>query len=239
MIENTQWWGHLLWILAAGVLGFTVTAVFTGWTRLRRAWFVLPYTLSTGLFVLAYLSWSEIDLVAEFRHGWVWGLVGAAVAGAFVTKNVLAQPSSPKPKGAGFLFDLLWLGVVYGAADALLLSVLPVLATWQALASMGWTKSWPGTLATGISALLASVYVTAAYHLGYREFQGPEIRGPIIGNSVMSLAYVITGNPFSAVLSHIPMHVAAVMHGLETTVQLPPHYHDEPAGARSADLAKA
>lgn len=239
MIENTQWWGHLLWILAAGILGFSVTAVFTGWMRLRRAWFVLPYTLTTGLFFCAYLNWSEIDLVAEFQHGWVWGLLGAAVAGAFVTKNVLAQPSSPKREGAGLVFDLLWLGVVYGAVDALLLSVLPVLATWQSLASLGWTESWAGSMATGIIALLASVYVTTAYHLGYSEFQGPDIRGPIIGNSVMSLAYVITGNPFSAVLSHIAMHIAAVVYGLETTVQLPPHYHDERARAPSTDLAKA
>jgi hypothetical protein len=239
MIENTQWWGHLLWILAAGVLGFSVTAVFSRWMRLRRAWFVLPYTLTTGLFFWAYLSWSEIDLVAEFRHGWVWGLLGAGIAGAFVTRNVLAQPSSPKQEGAGLLFDLLWLGVVYGAVDALLLSVLPVLATWQSLTQVGWTESWPGLTATGISALLASVYVTAAYHLGYREFQGPEIRGPIIGNSVMSLAYIVTGNPFSAVLSHIAMHIAAVVHGLETTVQLPPHYHNQPTRAPSADLAKA
>jgi len=32
------------------------------------------------------------------------------------------------------------------------------------------------------------------------------------------------GNPFAAVLSHVAMHTAGVLHGMETTVQLPPHY---------------
>jgi hypothetical protein len=40
----------------------------------------------------------------------------------------------------------------------------------------------------------------------------------------LSLFYVLTTNPLSAVLSHIAMHVTAVLHGLNTAVQLPPHY---------------
>ncbi len=40
----------------------------------------------------------------------------------------------------------------------------------------------------------------------------------------MSLGYLLTMNPISAILSHIAMHVASVLHGLETMAQLPPHY---------------
>jgi hypothetical protein len=239
MIDDTQWWGYLLWILAAGVLGFLITALFAGWLQMRRAWFLVPYTLTTGVFFVAFLNWSEIDLVSEFRQGWVWGVVGAGVVGVFVTKNVLAQPSYPRREGPALWVELLWFGVVYGVVDALLLSVIPVLAMWQSLDSVGWTKSWPGLVVTGVSALLASIFVTTAYHLGYPEFRGPEIRSPVIGNGMMTLAYVITGNPFSAVLSHVAMHMAAVVHGLETTVQLPPHYRDELSPAQSAEFVKA
>jgi hypothetical protein len=121
-------------------------------------------------------------------------------------------------------FDLLWLGGVYGILDALLLSVMPVLATWQALSKLGWTFGWPGRVVAGAVALAASLLVTAAYHLGYPEFRGPEVVSPIIGNGICSLAYLLTTNPVAAVASHVAMHVAALLHGLETTVQLPPHY---------------
>ena len=72
------------------------------------------------------------------------------------------------------MWDILWLGVVYGIADALLLNVLPVVAVWRAFAHSGWTTGWPGKLAAGASSLVASLGVTAAYHLGYPEFQGPQ-----------------------------------------------------------------
>jgi hypothetical protein len=40
---------------------------------------------------------------------------------------------------------------------------------------------------------------------------------------VMSIAYIASRNPLAAVLSHVAMHVAAVLHGIDSTVQLPPH----------------
>jgi hypothetical protein len=89
---------------------------------------------------------------------------------------------------------------------------------------LGWTKQWYGKVLVGIVALAASMLVTAAYHLGYPEFQGPQVVFPLIGNSVMSLAYLLTMNPLGAILSHIAMHIAAVLHGINTTFQLPPHY---------------
>ncbi len=89
---------------------------------------------------------------------------------------------------------------------------------------LGWTEHWYGKVLVGIAALAASLLVTAAYHLGYPEIQGPQVVYPLIGNGVMSLSYLLTMNPLSAVLSHIAMHVAVVLHGINTTLQLPPHY---------------
>jgi hypothetical protein len=224
MIAKNTWWSHFLWVLAAGGLAFALTAVFAGLLRLPRSWFLVPYVVVTGAFLYVYFQWSGIDLVDQFRRRWVWGIVGALLAGAFVVKNVLSQPTSPRPAGLELVFDLVWLGGVYGALDALLLSVMPMLATWQAFSQLGWTASWSGRLAAGALAIVASLLVTAVYHLGYPEFRGPEVIGPIIGNGSLSLAYSLTTNPISAVAGHIAMHVAAVLHGLETTVQLPPHY---------------
>ncbi|HZT44339.1 MAG TPA: hypothetical protein VFA07_19390 [Chthonomonadaceae bacterium] len=106
----------------------------------------------------------------------------------------------------------------------MLLSVLPVLATWRTLERQGWTAGWRRRIATGALALTVSLLVIATYHLGYPEFHGLHVLLPVFGCGMLSLAYLLTGNPLPAVLGHIAMHVAAVMHGMESVLQLPPHY---------------
>jgi hypothetical protein len=154
----------------------------------------------------------------------VWGIVGAAVVGFLMVRNVLSQPASTTLDGAKLVSSLAWFGVVYGTLDGLFLSVMPVMATWQLASHLGWTRGWLGQAAVGLLALGASALITTAYHLGYPEFRGIGVMMPVLGNSIMSLGYVVTGNPLAAVASHVVMHLAAVLHGMETTIQLPPHY---------------
>lgn len=223
MISN-EWWMHLLWVFAAGVVGFGITAAFAGWLKLKRGWLVLVYLSIAGAFLIAYFSWSEIDLVEELRQCWLLGVAGAIVVGFIAARNVALQPSTPRSHGGRFAFDLLWCGVVYGVLDGVFLSVMPVLATWQAFSLLGWTGSWAGGLGAALVGLLASTYVTTAYHVGYPEFRGLEVGMPILGNDLMSLGMILTRNPLTAMLSHPAMHVAAVIRGMEGTIQLPPHY---------------
>jgi hypothetical protein len=140
----------------------------------------------------------------------------------FLAKNVLSQPASPRPQGLLLLLDLGWSGVVYGVADALVLSVIPVLATWAAFSHLGWTASWPGKIAVGDAALLTSLLVTTLYHYGFSEYHGAQMKAPLVGNGIMSLGYLLTANPLTALISHAVMHVTAVLHGAATTLQLPP-----------------
>jgi len=120
--------------------------------------------------------------------------------------------------------DLLWSGVAYGSMDALLLTVLAILATWQAFTLLNWTSNLLGKILVGAIALLASVLVTTAYHFGYPEYRSAGMIGPVIGNTSMTLGYLLTNNPLAAIFSHIAMHVAAVLHGPASVIQLPPHY---------------
>jgi hypothetical protein len=46
----------------------------------------------------------------------------------------------------------------------------------------------------------------------------------LLGNTIITLTFIISGNPIAAVISHTAMHIAAVIRGPETTLQLPPHY---------------
>ncbi len=221
---DKKWWRHLLWVLAAAILGLLVSTLFAGVLQLPRRWFVAVYAIAVSLFLYGYVRWSAGNIWAHIQQRWIWGLVGAAAAGAFVVSNVLSQPVSPTPQGLALVFDLFWLGLVYGLLDALLLSVLPVYAVWQAFTELGWTGSWSKRLVVGGMALVASLLVTVSYHWGYPEFRGGQVIAPILGNGVLSLAYLLTTNPLAAVFSHIAMHVAAVLHGLNTAIQLPPHY---------------
>jgi hypothetical protein len=217
-------WAYALWIFGMAAFGFFVSAVFSGMLQWPRAWFLVPYVVGGAAFAYAYVRWSRVDVFGGIRHHWAWGLLGAAVAGVFVVNNVLAQPASPAPTGLALVAALLWSGVAYGTMDALLLSILPMLAAWQALSSLGWTGRWRGRVACGVIAFAASLFVATVYHLGFPEYRAAGLMGPVIGNGVMSLASLLTISPIAAVLAHVAMHITAVLHGMETTVQLPPHY---------------
>ena len=46
----------------------------------------------------------------------------------------------------------------------------------------------------------------------------------VVGNAIITSSYLLTGSPLAAILSHVAMHVAAVLHGMETSLRLPPYY---------------
>lgn len=219
------WWEYLLWIPAAALLGFAVAAIFVSVLHLPRRVFLIPYVALVGLFLYAFLRWSEISLTELFRQNWILGVVGAVLVGVFLVRNIFSQPASMRATGLPLAFDLLWSGVIYGLIDALLLSVLPVLATWYAFSGLGWTDNWLGTIVVGILAFIASLFITVCYHLGYPEYRVPRgVVGPSIGNGVMTFGYLLTNNPMTAIFSHIAMHIAGVWHGPASVMQLPPHY---------------
>ena len=215
---------NLGWIAAAALLGFAIAAIFAGLLHLPRPIYLIPYVGLTGLFFYAYVRWSGLSVASLIRHHWYWGIIGAALLGIWTVRNILSQPASPRAEGLPLAFDLAWSGVIYGTVDALLLSVLPVLATWGAFSALGWTGNWPGKILVGSLAVIASLFVTIVYHLGYPECRGPGLFGPIIGNGAMTGGYVLTNNPITAVFSHIAMHVAGVLQGPASIAQLPPHY---------------
>ncbi len=214
---------QLLWILAAAGFGFASAFVFGDLLALPRGWFLVPHVALTIAFLAAYARWSGTDLGRLWTRRWVWGALATAVVGAFLVVNVLGQPGSPRPEALALWGDILWLGVVYGAADGLLLSVLPVIATWRACQGLGWTTRTAGRLGAAVLGIAASALVSGVYHLGYAEFRGPTLSKAILGNTIMSTGQVVAASPIAAVGSHVVMHVAAVLHGADTTVQLPPH----------------
>lgn len=216
----------IIWILSASFLGFAVASIFAGLLKLTRNLYLLIYIPVVAAIFFLFIVINKISLTEILSHNWYWGVIGALLAGAFVLKNVYSQPSSKRSTGFALLTDIAWPGLVYGLMDALLLSVIPVLAIKIALTDPVWTQNWLGKIGFCIIGLFASFFITTAYHLGYPEFRGKRILWPNIGNGVLSLAFIITMNPLAAILPHMAMHVAAMIHGKETTGQVPPHYKE-------------
>lgn len=222
---DRPWATHLLWVAAAAVLGFAVAEIFAGLLHLPRSIYLIPYVSLVSLLVYGFVRWSHLSVLELLRHHGLWGAAGALPLAAFTVHNILSQPASPHSDGWSLVFELIWVGVVYGLVDALLLSVLPVLATWQAFTALGWTAHWWGRIAVSILAIVLSLVVTEAYHLGYPECRvAGGLIGPTIGNAAMTIGYVLTGNPVAAMFSHMAMHIAGVLQGPASVLQLPPHY---------------
>ena len=226
-----EWGGAVLWLV--GVIGgsFLVSWLLTDVLHLRRAPYVAWLALFTGTMTAGYLAWSGGG-AAFWVEGWTWGVLGAVLAGSFLSLMVSRIPRQRGPGGPSGIAAL-WEGVVYGSAEGLLLSVLPVVITWQMLASLGWNGGWAGVAAGG-AAVAASVVVIVAHHLGYRQYRGPAIASPVVGCAVLSVAYLVTANPIAAMGGHIILHLSMQGRGLE----LPPHATEVPIGEAEGTIPR-
>lgn len=213
----------VFWVALAGLIGFASAATFSSWLHWGRSAFVGAYAGVTLLFLTVYVMKTAVHPLVQLRRRWVAGVVFGLLGGALLAYGVQGQVPSSRPMGMALIGALVWLGLVYGVLDALLLSVIPVLSVYGSrragVLGSGRPRVWWGAVA-----LLASLAVTAAYHLGFAEFRGPSLVQPLIGNGIVTMAYLLAGNPLAPLLAHVIMHVAAVLHGMATTVQLPPHY---------------
>jgi hypothetical protein len=211
------------WTLAAAGAGAVSSGIASGLLHLPRSWFVLVHLAIVAAFTWAFASYHGLTVRTQLGRRLLPGLLVGLFVGALLARQVFGQPDSARASGGALAGDLAWFGVVYGTIDALLLTVLPVIALYglrppEELAQSNLRLRW------ALVALAGSAVVTAAYHAGFTEFRGPQLLQPVIGNLLITLAYLLTGSPVAAIVSHVFMHVAAVLHGMASTIQLPPHY---------------
>jgi hypothetical protein len=212
-----------IWVALAALVGFASSAIFSAWLHWSRNMFVVGYATLTGLFLTAYVVIRQVGPTIQLRRHWRAGLVGGVLVGSILAYGVVSQPISPRAHTIELAGALVWLGVVYGTLDALLLTAVPVLSVYGSRPS-DLLRRGTSRMRLGGLALLASMVVTGAYHLGFAEFRGPTLVQPLIGNGIVTAGYLLTGSPLAAVLAHVIMHGAAVFHGMEGAAQLPPHY---------------
>jgi hypothetical protein len=184
-----------------GIYAALVAAFFALWAR------------ATGQSI-ARLVWHRWALAVGL--GLLFGLLLAAMV-------VRVDDPTPRPGGIELLGAVFWRGVVYGATDGLLLSAFPILAVFAAFAGSAVRERFAGRALVVVTALFASLAMTAAYHLGYGDFRSGKVRSPIAGDVAWSVPTLATLNPIGAPIAHIGVHVAAVLHSYETELFLPPH----------------
>ena len=208
----------LAWLTLIAVAGFLASWVLTDLFHVDRALYVGVLAVVAAGLTAAYLTWS--DQGASFwTHDWAWGLLGALVTGAILAGGVSRIPMPAHTDHHVVAGEGAWEGFVYGAAEGLLLSVLPVIVVWQGFAGSRGTDGWRG-VAAGVLALAASALVIVVHHLGYREFRNRRIVQALVACLVLSVGYLLTGSPIAAIGGHIVLHLAMLRRGLE----LPPHY---------------
>jgi hypothetical protein len=140
--------------------------------------------------------------------------------GVALVRNVFSDKVTPHPHGAYYAFELVWRGEIYGAVDALLLTVLPCLVAYRALG--GPLNTWRRRIAYLAASLALIVSITATYHLGFTQYRHDGISQPETGNVLISAPMLLSTSPIGSIADHMAMHISAVSHTYETTVRLPP-----------------
>jgi hypothetical protein len=222
-------------------VAFLVTWVVTDLGHVSRTPYVAVLTLTTLALSAGYIAWSGTSVADLLTAGWVWGILGGLIAAAVVTPLVRRLPAVPRPRGSLLVGRLLWEGVVYGFAEAVLLATLPVLAVWQATDALGWTDTAWVKAGSGALAVVGALFVILVHHLGYREFRARAARkmlsGALVGCGIQALAFLLTGNVLAPIVAHIVLHGQLTLRGIE----MPPTSHLESVslGAGRARVAEA
>lgn len=220
-----SWATQLRWFAAAAVVGFAVPFIGSSTLGLHHDVYLGIYFIVVLALFAAYAYFTRLDVAAAARRNWKLGVALGVVFGFALVRNVLTEDKTPHPSGGYFVFELIWRGGIYGAVDALLLTVLPCLVVFRALG--GHLGTWRRRLAYFGASLALVMTITAVYHLGFAQYREDGVGAPETGNTIISMPMLLSANPLGSIADHAAMHMSAVAHSYETEVRLPP-----PAKAR-------
>jgi hypothetical protein len=182
------------------------------------------YVVGVLAFGALWLRGTEQNAASVLRRNWRWGVALGLLTAAATCGLVLLTDATGRPGGLTLAGAILWRGVVYGAVDGVLLSVIPILGVFAAFAGRPLReRSRRAIVGIGVLAMVVSLAFTAVYHVGYPDFRGSKVRKPLAGDLVWSVPTLVTLNPLGAPIAHAGMHVTAVLHSYRTDVFLPPH----------------
>lgn len=215
---------HLAWLVGGAAGSFLVPFIVADRLGLQRDVYYAVYVAAVvGLFV-AWARDTRQPLREMLARRWRLAVgLGVAFAAISVFIATQAEGGTDHPGGIEFIAAIGWRGVVYGAADGLLLSAFPILLVFAALRDSRLRRRAGGLFAVGAVAMVASLAMTAVYHAGYSDFRSEKLRKPVTGDLVWSVPTLATLNPVGAPMAHVGLHIGAVVHNYDTDLFLPPH----------------
>jgi hypothetical protein len=215
-----SWAVQLRWFAIAAAIGFAVPFIGSSLLDLQHDLYLGIYFVCVlGLFA-AYAVATQLDVRGTASRHWKLGVALGVVFGFALVRNVLSEEATPRPHGAYYVFELIWRGGIYGAVDALLLTVLPCLVVFRALG--GRLAGWRRRIAYFAASLVLVMTITAVYHLGFEQYREDGVGAPETGNTIISMPMLLSTNPIGSIADHAAMHISAVAHSYETEVRLPP-----------------
>lgn len=229
---------HWTWLAVGFAVAFAVPFVLADLLEIHRDVFYGLYAIAVLGLIGSWARSTGYDLEAAVRRRWPLAVgLGAACAGVMALMVVRTEDATARPDGAELAGAVLWRGVVYGISDGLLLSVFPILVVFAALAESRLNHRAGGKVVIGAMALIASLAMTAVYHLGYSDFRSDKLAKPLVGDVLWSVPTLVTLNPIGAPIAHVGLHVSAVLHSYDTDTFLPPHVSAAPSAPTSTGLA--
>jgi len=213
--------GHLKWIVFGAIVGIGASFIFGDLIILPLDLYYLIYFGIVIAFFTIYIKKTQLNLREWLSRRLVWGILLGLVFGALMVQNVLSRPATEKFTGLYLAWLIFWRGLIYGAIDGLLLSVFPWMVTWRAFDVE--KKPLGKKIALGFLAWLFILVLTTAYHSGYADFRSKKIIEPNIGNTIISIPTLVSGNPVGSPIVHAIMHITAIIHSPKTELFLPPH----------------
>jgi hypothetical protein len=212
------------WLVAGLALGFLVPFVFADLLDVPRDLYYAFYLASVFGFFMLWARMTGQSLGEMVRRRWLIALtLGLTFAGLLALMVLRVEDATSRPENLTVVGAVLWRGVVYGLADGLLLSAFPIIAVFAAFEGSTLLTRLRGKFLIGLLALVASLLMTSAYHLGYSDFRSAKLRSPVAGDVAWSVPTLVTLNPIGAPIAHAGLHVSAVLHSYETDTFLPPH----------------
>ena len=212
---------QVAWFAVVCGVAFLIPYLGVSVLELQHDVFYLVYFVVTIALVAIYVRVEEVAVGEIFRSRWRWSLAVGVVLAAFLIFNVFnTADATARPRGAYFVFELLWRGAGYGIVDTLLLTIFPCFIAYKLL--HGHVAGLRGKLRFTALMLPLVLLVTATYHLGYPQYRQDGVSRPETGNVLISIPTFATVNPIGSIVAHVSQHITAVTHAYESRIFNPP-----------------
>jgi hypothetical protein len=123
------------WLAAGLVLAFALPYLLTDLTTINRDLYYGIYAAAVFGFFGIWLRYTVDRPRALPTRNWELGLLLGIVFATATASIALSEKATTHPHGPRFVAAIAWRGVVYGAADGVLLSVFPILAVVAAFST--------------------------------------------------------------------------------------------------------